>query len=70
MSHVCISVKKEVIVFQVLYVNILLIGNNVRMLSVEIWLSSQFDIQDLGKASYVLGIKVTRDRQDRTIRLS
>ena len=38
--------------------DILLIGNDVGMLSVvRIWLSNQFDVKDLGKANYILGIK-------------
>jgi hypothetical protein len=46
--------------FLVLYVDdILLIGNDVGALSsVKVWLSKQFDMKDLGEASYILGIKV------------
>ena len=47
-------------VFLVLYVDdILLIGNDVGVLSsVKVWLSSQFDINDLGEASHILWIKL------------
>ena len=53
------------VVFLIPYVNdILLIGNDVRTLSsVKVWLSSQFDMKDLGEASHILGIKLLRDRQ-------
>ena len=53
----------NVVVFLILYVNdILLIGNNVETLSsVEVWLSVQFDMKDLGEASHILGIKLLRD---------
>ena len=54
----------HVVVFLLLYVDdILLIGNDVGTLSsVKVWLSSQFDIKDLGEASHILGIKLMYDR--------
>ena len=50
----------NVVIFLVLYVDdILLIGNDVGVLSsVKVWLSSQFDMKDLGEASHILGIKL------------
>ena len=62
----------SVVVFLVLYVNdILLIGNDVGVLSpVKVWLSSQFDMKDLGEASHILGIKLLRDRKQRMLGLS
>ena len=58
--------------FLMLYVDdILLIGNDVRVMSsVKIWLSSQFDMKDLGKANFILGIKHWRDRKNRMAGLS
>ena len=55
-----------------LYVDdILLIGNDVGVLSsVKVWLSSQFDMKDLGEASHILGIKLLRDRKKRMLGLS
>ena len=46
------------VVFLVQYVDdILLIGNDVGKLSeVKIWLEKQFDMKDLGKTAYILGI--------------
>ena len=60
------------VVFMVLYVDdILLIGNDVGLLSsVKIWLSTQFQMKDLGEAQYILGIKVLRDRKNRKLALS
>ena len=60
------------IVFLVLYVDdILLIGNDIPMLqSVKVWLSNQFFMKDLGEASYILGIKIYRDRSKRMLGLS
>ena len=58
--------------FLILYVdNILLIGNNVAALSiVKVWLANTFDMKDLGEASYILGIKLIRDRKRKIIGLS
>ena len=64
--------QDNVVMFLVLYVDdILLIGNDVGvMLSVKIWLSSQFDVKDLGKANHILGIKLGRNRKNRMLGLS
>ena len=51
--------------------DILIIGNDVGMLSsIKIWLSSQFQMKDLGDVSYVLSIKLMRDRKNRRLALS
>ena len=62
----------SLVVFLVLYVDdILLIGNDVGVLSsVKVWLSSQFDMKDLGKASHIFGIKLLQDRKQRMLGLS
>ena len=53
----------NVVVFLILYVDDILIGNDVGTLSsVKVWLSTQFDMKDLGEASHVLGIRLLRDR--------
>ena len=58
--------------FLVLYVNdILLIGNDVGVMSsVKVWLSSQFDMKDLGEAKFILGIKLWLDRKNKMLGLS
>jgi hypothetical protein len=58
--------------FLVLYVDdILLIGNNVKMLnSVKEYLNNNFSMKDMGEAAYVLGIKIYRDRSRRLLALS
>ena len=38
--------------------------------SVKVWLSSQFDMKDLGEVSHILGIKLLRDRKPRMLGLS
>ena len=60
------------IVFLVLYVDdILLIGNDIPMLeSVKTWLGKCFSMKDLGEATYILGIKIYRDRSRKLIGLS
>ena len=60
------------VVFLVLYVDdILLIGNNIEVLSsVKGWLQRQFDMKDLGEAYYILGIKLLRDQKNKVLVLS
>ena len=51
--------------------DILLIGNDTPMSTiVKIWLSKEFSMKDLGEASFILGIKVYRDRPNRMLGLS
>ena len=66
------KVSGSTVVFLVLYVDdILLIGNDIPMLTtVKIWLSKEFSMKDLGEASFILGIKVYRDRPNRMLGLS
>ncbi|KAL0455836.1 UNVERIFIED_CONTAM: Retrovirus-related Pol polyprotein from transposon RE2 [Sesamum latifolium] len=61
------KVSGSSVAFLVLYVDdILLIGNDVKMLGdTKAWLSTQFSMKDLGEASYILGIKIIRDRSKR-----
>ncbi len=65
-------VNSSVVMFLVLYVDdILLIGNDIPALQgIKIWLSSQFSMKDLGDASYILGMKIYRDRSKRLLGLS
>jgi len=74
MDEPCVYKRMDgkAVVYLILYVDdILLIGNDVAVLStIKVWLSSQFDIKDLGEANYVLGIKITRDRRNMILSLS
>ena len=58
------KVSGSQLTFLVLYVDdILLIGNDVGMMtSMKVWLSKTFSMKDLGEATYILGIRVYRDR--------
>jgi hypothetical protein len=40
------------------------------LLAVNIWLSNQFNINELGEASYILGIKLWGDHKNRTLDIS
>jgi len=50
--------------FLTLYVDdILLVGNNLKMINTtKQWLSSVFEIKDMGEARYVLGMDIVRNR--------
>ncbi|KAJ9561425.1 hypothetical protein OSB04_006585 [Centaurea solstitialis] len=70
----CIYVKASgsIVTFLVLYVDdILLIGNDIpTMNGVKSWLGKCFAMKDLGEATYILGIRIYRDRTKRLIGLS
>ena len=57
------KVQGSMMVCMIFYgVDILLIGNCVGLLSsVKIWLSTQFQMKDLGETQYILRFKVFRD---------
>ena len=66
------KIQGKFVAFLVLCVdNILLIGNDIGVLTtIKIWLAKQFDMKDLGEISYILGIKLLRDRKNKTLALS
>ncbi|PPZ05609.1 hypothetical protein C5P41_24865, partial [Escherichia coli] len=66
------KVSDSAITFLVLYVDdILLMGNDTGMLTtIKVWLSNTFSMKDLGEATYILGIRIYRDRAKRIIGLS
>ncbi|CAL9019506.1 unnamed protein product [Prunus brigantina] len=66
------KVSGSSVVFLILYVDdIPIIGNDIGMLSsVKPWLTKSFSMKDFGEASYILGIKIYRDRSQRIIGLS
>jgi len=55
-----------------LYVDdILIAGNSKEMINTtKMWLSSNFEMKDIGEASYVLGVKIIRDRAKRLLGLT
>ena len=66
------KISGSAIIFLILYVDdILLIENDIPMLtSIKVWLSKEFTMKDLGEASYVLDIKVYKDKFKRIDRKS
>ena len=66
------KVSGSAIVFLVLYIDdILLIENNVPLLTeVKGWLSGKFSMKDMGETTFILGIKIYRDRSRRLLGLS
>ena len=66
------KVSGSSVAFLILYVDdILLIGNNTEFLdSIKGYLNKNFSVKDLGEATYILGIKIYRDRLRRLIGLS
>ncbi len=51
--------------------DIVIIGNDIPTLqTVKIWLSNQFSMKDLGEATYILGIRIYRDRSRGLLGLS
>ncbi|KAL4324410.1 hypothetical protein GQ457_11G033010 [Hibiscus cannabinus] len=62
----------NIVSFLILYVDdILIIGNDIPTLqSIKTWLSSCFSMKDLGEATYILGVKIYRDRSRRLLGLS
>ena len=50
---------------------VLLIGNDIpAMQGIKVWLSSQFFMKVLGEASYILGMRIYRDRSKKLLGLS
>ncbi|KAL0420487.1 UNVERIFIED_CONTAM: hypothetical protein Slati_3071600 [Sesamum latifolium] len=66
------KISESSVAYLVLYVDdILLIENDVKMLGdIKARLSTQFSMKDMGKASYILGIKIYRDRSRRMLELT
>ena len=66
------KVSGSSVAFLILYVDdILLMGNDIELLdSIKAYLNKCFPMKGLGEATYILGIKIYRDRSRRLIGLS
>jgi hypothetical protein len=54
-----------------LYVDILIAENSKELIdTTKRWLSSNFEIKEMGKANYVLSVKIVRDRAKRLLGLT
>jgi hypothetical protein len=68
---ICLKVSGSKVIFLVLYVDILLASNDLGLLhETKQLLSQSFEMKDLGEASYVIGIEIHKDRQQKMLRLS
>jgi Reverse transcriptase (RNA-dependent DNA polymerase) len=69
---VYVKISKNKFVILSLYVDdILLASNNKEYVqTIKEWLSSNFDMKDMGEASYILGVKIERDRSKKMLALS
>ncbi|OMO60028.1 Reverse transcriptase, RNA-dependent DNA polymerase [Corchorus capsularis] len=70
----CVYVKRSKgnFVILTLYVDDILLASNNKefLLTTKKWLSSSFEMKDMGEASYVLGVKIIRDRSKKLLALS
>ena len=70
----CIYLKVSVskVIFLIMYVNdILLTSNDLRLLNeTKKFLSSNFEMKDMGEVSYVIGIEIFRNRSQGLLGLS
>ena len=63
--------KKSILILSLYVEDIFLARNDMSVIfATKEWLSSQFEIKDMGEANYVLGVKVVRDRQKKLLCLS
>jgi hypothetical protein len=71
-NYIYAKFKNGKYIFDILYVNCILLASSDKDLLAEIkrFLSSNFDIKEMGEAPYVLGIEIHRDRQKRLLGLS
>src|SRR3954465_11712002 len=70
----CVYLKRSKAGFLILtlyFDDILMASNDKKLVSeTKVWLSSQFDMKNMGEAAYVFGVKILRDRSRRTLGLS
>ena len=70
----CVYIKRSnnhFIILSLYVDDILIAGNDKKLIDVtKKWLSSNFEMKDMGEASYVLGVKILRDRSKRLLGLS
>ena len=51
--------------------DILIAGNSKEYINeIKGWLSSNFEMKDMGEATYILGVKISRDRSKKLLSVS
>ena len=70
----CVYIKrsKDKFIIMSLYVDDILIAGNSKEYVNELkgWLSSNFEMKDMGEAAYILVVKISRDRSKKLLSLS
>ena len=70
----CVYVKRsnDKLAILSLYVDDILIAGNDKefVFAIKRWLSTNFDMKDMGEADYILGVKIERDRSKKLLTLS
>ena len=70
----CVCIKRSKVSFIILslYVNdILLASNDMEMIiATKWWLSSNFEMKDMGEVDFILGVKIVRDYSKKLLGLS
>ena len=69
----CAYIKrsKDKFVILSLYVDDIPIAkNNEYIIEIKGWLSSKFEMKDIGEAAYILGMKISRDQSKKLVSLS
>jgi transposase InsO family protein len=63
--------KRSILILSLYVDDILLAGNDIdSIVTTKKWLSSTFEMKDMGEANFVLGVKITRDRSKKLLSLS
>uniref|UniRef100_A0A2N9G9I0 Integrase catalytic domain-containing protein n=1 Tax=Fagus sylvatica TaxID=28930 RepID=A0A2N9G9I0_FAGSY len=63
--------KRSILILSLYVDDILLAGNDMdSIVTTKKWLSSTFEMKDMGEANFVLGVKITRDRSKKLLSLS
>ena len=63
--------KKSVLILSLYVDDILIVGSDMdSIVTIKKWLSSTFEMKDMGEAHFVLGIEIVRDRSKKLIGLS
>jgi hypothetical protein len=63
--------KRSILILSLYVDDILLAGNDMdSIVTTKKWLSSTFEMKDMGEANFVLGVKITRDHSKKLLSLS
>ena len=70
----CVYTKRSLDKFIIMWLyvdDILIVGNNKEYVKeIKGWLSSNFEMKDMDEVTYILGVKISRDRSKKLLFLS